>query len=225
MWNTKSHWIKLKICRYWSKVIQYDPVTLNPSDTCWEWSNYHLKSLQRLAPHCIYIYHLHSFIVSVKQIKVTGSVHVRQMQRMCTWISRWMKQGCIHSYITHIGTYAGTHTDRQTIATASHVKDEISSQCVSVQMPWELSLLLLLFLLYHSFFPPLLLCVCLMASCVIPSPTAIKGERPVHSCIQPVSWARREEGGREGGRRDGDKMRGEERRGRGRGGRLPPCDE
>ena len=73
----------------------------------------------------------------------------------------------------------------------AHVKDGISSQCVSVQMPWKLS--------HRHCALAFFLCVCLPTSC--PPPPSIKAERPVHSRVQPVSWAR------VGGWREGDGVR------------------
>lgn len=64
-----------------------------------------------------------------------------------------------------------------------------------------------LFLLHRSL--AFFLCVCLPTSCLTPSPSpspspaSIKAERPVHSRVQPVSWARAG-GWREG---DGDRVK------------------
>lgn len=93
-------------------------------------------------------------------------------------------------------TYTDDCFGLHAMATAFCVKDGISSQCVSVEMLWELSLLLLLFFLYRSFFPPLL---CLTASCVIPPPpAAIKGERgPFIHAFRQSAEQRKDRGRRE----------------------------
>lgn len=79
---------------------------------------------------------------------------------------------------------------------ASHVKDEISSQCISAQMPWKLFLILPLSSPSLACFLPLRLPPDFLSH--PPSPASIKAERPVHSRVQPVSWARA------GGWREGD---------------------
>ena len=191
---------------FWGEMKQQkcDIVAFNPINTWWGWPNYHQEYLNTVWQQIVFYTFFHCFCTAPRDnMTQRGSVCIRR--RMCTWICQWMKQGWIHSYITHINASACTHSRivRQIIATASHVKDEISSQCVSVEMPWELSLLLPLFLLYHSLIPPLLFCVCLSASCVIPSPRRYKRREAcsfMHSASQLSEERGRRKWWREGGR-------------------------
>lgn len=98
----------------------------------------------------------------------------------------------IHKLCMIMCAYTCTCFGLHAMATALCVKDGSSSQCVSVRTLWELSpppslppsLSFLSLILSSSFLPHSFLCH--------PSfPRYNKRrERPVHSCIQAVSWAK-----------------------------------